>query len=81
MELYVLDVEGTQQEISLKGGIEKEIEKELDNLEEVLEQVDLGIEPTIYHVGNSFITSINNARWFKELNKHWIFSKIEITEM
>ena len=81
MELYVLDVEGTQQEINLKGGIEGEIEKELDNLEEVLEQVDLGIEPTISHVGNSFITSLNNARWFKELNKNWIFSKVEITEM
>jgi len=81
MAICVLDVEGTQREISLKGGIEGEIKKALDNLDEVLELVDLGIESTIRHVGNSFITSINNARWFKELNKNWIFSKIEITEM
>jgi len=81
MTICVLDVESTQREISLKGGIEGEIKKALDNLEEVLEQVDLGIENTICHVGNSFVTSINNARWFKELNKHWIFSKIEVTEL
>jgi hypothetical protein len=80
MELYVLDIEGTKEEIVLNGGIDTDKEKAFEKLEDILGQVDLGIENTIKHIGSSYITSKNNVSYYKE-EYGWIFSKVVIANL
>ena len=79
MELCILDVEDTQVEISVNGGSEVEIKESLDILDEVLANANLGVEDTIISVGDSYVTSIDNATYYKELG--WIFSKVTIKNL
>ena len=81
MDLCVLDVQSSQVEISVNGGSEENIKKALDNLDEVLANVDLGVENTISHIGDSYITTEANANWFESLYPGWIFSKVTIKNL
>jgi hypothetical protein len=80
MDMYILDIEGTHEEIVLNGESEKEIQKSLCNLEEILANVDLGVENTIVKIGDTYVTSEINASHYKELYG-WTFSKQEIAAL
>ncbi|MBZ9622935.1 hypothetical protein G9F71_008715 [Clostridium sp. FP2] len=80
MELRILDIEGTHEKIVLNGGIDTSVKKALGKLEEVLGQVDLGIETTIQKIGNAYTTTVDNANWYKEIYG-WIFSEITIANL
>ena len=81
MELCVLDVQSSQVEISVNGGSEENIKRALDNLDEVLVNVGLGIENTISHIGDSYITTVANANWLENLYPGWVFSKVTIKNL
>ena len=81
MELYVLDVEGTQEQISLNSETEESIKKDLDDLDVILVNTELGIETSISKINDSYITTKSNATWYKEINPNWIFSKVTIMEL
>ncbi|MBK5242144.1 hypothetical protein [Clostridium sp.] len=80
MELYVLDVEGTKEDISLNGGTKEMIQAALDNLENMLNDIDLDLEITVKKVGDSYITSFDNKIWLQELYG-FKFSKVVITNL
>lgn len=80
MELSVLEVQATQEEISLNGATEVEIETALDKLDQVIFDIDMEIENSIQKVGKSYVTSKANAAFYKEMYG-WIFSEIAIAEL
>jgi len=80
MDIYVLDMEGTVEDINLNGGSDIEIKKAIDNLEEILGHIGLGAETSIQLVGESYITTAANANWYKE-EYSFKFSKVSITEL
>ena len=80
MELCILDIEGTHEEIILNAKSEVEVQKALCNLEEILNNVELGVENTIKKIGDAYVTSVDNANWYKELYK-WVFLKQEIAAL
>lgn len=80
MEFCILDIEGTHEEIVLNAKSESEVQKTLCNLEEILENVELGAENTIKKIGDAYITSVGNANWYKEIYG-WVFSKQEIAAL
>ena len=80
MDLYILDVEGTQEDIVINGVTGIEIRVALDKLESIITDIELGIENTISHVGDSYITSKGNAAWFRE-EFNFVFSKVIISEL
>lgn len=80
MKLYILDIEGTHEKIALNGNSEVEIQKALCNLEDVLANLELGVEDTIKKVGDSYVTSLDNSNWYKELYG-WVFSEVVIASL
>ena len=80
MKLYILDVEGTQEEIIINGVTGIEIRVALDKLEEILVHVGMGMESSISLIGDSYITSENNKNWYQE-EYGWIFSEVTIMEL
>jgi enamine deaminase RidA (YjgF/YER057c/UK114 family) len=80
VKLLILDIEGTHEKIVLNGKSEAEIQKALCNLEEVLANVELGVEDTIKKIGNSYVTSLDNSNWYKELYG-WEFSEVSIASL
>lgn len=80
MEIFTLDVEGTNEEIVLSCETEVEIDKASEMLNETLTNVDLGIEPTLANIGGSYITSRSNAADYTEMYG-WVFSKSVVVEM
>lgn len=80
MKLLILDIEGTHEKIVLNGKSEAEIQKALCNLEEVLANIELGVENTIVKIGDAYVTSEINASHYKELYG-WVFSKQKIAAL
>lgn len=80
MDFFTLDIEGTNEEISLNNETEVEIEKASEMLNETLVNVDLGIEPTMANVGGCYITSRSNAADYTKMYG-WVFSKSVVVEM
>ena len=80
MDLYILDVEGTQEDIVINGVTGIEIRVALDKLESIITNTELGIETSISQIGNSYITTKDNAAWYRE-EYGWIFSKVTIMEL
>ncbi|MBU3186551.1 hypothetical protein [Clostridium estertheticum] len=79
MVVYELDVEGTQEDVILNRG-EVEAKKDLVRLNDFLEKVDLSIYTSMRKVGNSYITTASNKKWFSE-EYGLLFSKVIITDL
>lgn len=80
MELCILDVEAVHEEIILNSENKVAAEKALEDLEEMLANVDLGIETSFQNINGTYVTTENNSKWYKE-EYGYIFSKIVIVEL
>jgi len=80
MEIFILDIEGTNQDITLNKKSEIEGQNSSDQLNETLGLIDLGMETSLCNINGTYITSKNNAA---DLNfmYGWHFSQLVITEM
>lgn len=80
MELFILDQEGTNEDMVLNNLTEADINKSCEQRSEILEQVELGIEPTLINIGGAYVTSKSNAADYTEMYG-WVFSKMVVVEM
>lgn len=80
MEVFVLDVDGTGQDIIINSQTNEESEKSFEVLNKTLDLVDLCIEPTMKNLDGHYITSSNNAAIFREMYG-WNFVKLVITDL
>ena len=79
MDLYILDEEGTNEDLVLNSKA-KDVEKSCENRNEIKAHVNLGIEPTMVNIGGCYVTSKSNAADYAEMYG-WHFSKVEVIEM
>jgi len=80
MEIFILDIEGTNQDIVLNKKSEAEVQNSSDQLIGVLELVDLGMEPSMLNINGVYLTSESNATDLNDMYG-WHFSKLTIVEM
>jgi len=81
MGLFILDQEKTNEDMVFNNLTEDEINKSCEQMSEILENVELGIEPTLINVGGAYVTSKGNAVIYEEIYG-WQFSEeVVIVEM
>jgi len=80
MGIFILDQEGTNEDMVFNNLTEEEINKSCERMDSIIGDVELGIEPTLVNIGGAYITSRSNAAIYKEMYG-WHFSEVVIAEM
>lgn len=80
MEIFILDQEETNLDIALNSLTKGEENKSSENLDDILVQVDLGIEPAMRNIGGVYVTSKGNAAEFTDMYG-WHFARVVIPEL